>query len=369
MIDVYESLRCEANRGQVELVSEELRKWRESEKPAFLQRLISARLALRSGNIKLDADHWIVEDSWPAFFQAEGFLLKGFIHFYSGQYALGVPNFQKAEALFLKSNCEDRALIAAYNVVIGRENEQEFTEKEQLNELVRLQRRAVELKNSHLKGLILRQKSYALTMLGRFSAASREIEKALEPLEMYGSKSDFELALIQAAFCEWKCGRDATVECFLQRLLEPIDERVGSALSVLQSMREKKPIDTKKLGVLSPYWKNLAKFWGCDVSDSFENGQQMKAQFVWSQVDQVLKNLVTDQEFTLKRRGLEAQLLNLLAGGGCSKALICERLWPEACLVETLDNRLHRLVSRINKKFENIVGFDGTQYYLCCEVS
>jgi DNA-binding SARP family transcriptional activator len=52
---------------------------------------------------------------------------------------------------------------------------------------------------------------------------------------------------------------------------------------------------------------------------------------------------------------MEGRVLRLLTEQPRSKAYLCEVLWPEECENTALDNRLHRVISRLNKRVPGLI--------------
>jgi hypothetical protein len=73
---------------------------------------------------------------------------------------------------------------------------------------------------------------------------------------------------------------------------------------------------------------------------------------------------VGTSEFAFKVGSLEHRLVASLAQGPISKALLSERLWPSFSNLRLLDNRLHRLISRVNKKIGGVISCRAGQYSL-----
>jgi len=75
------------------------------------------------------------------------------------------------------------------------------------------------------------------------------------------------------------------------------------------------------------------------------------------------------ESIRIRSQSLEGRLLTELHKGKAAKGHLIEKLWPKLCALEqsssdSIDNRLHRLVSRLNKKLPDLVQFDGIHYQL-----
>ena len=97
-------------------------------------------------------------------------------------------------------------------------------------------------------------------------------------------------------------------------------------------------------------------------------GEEKKSHAKWTKLKGEL-HLPARRTIPVQHNNLEGKLIQLLIQSGSSKTLICEKLWPESCSVGHLDNRLHRLVSRLNTKSGmSLVQFDGKLYHLALNV-
>lgn len=63
---------------------------------------------------------------------------------------------------------------------------------------------------------------------------------------------------------------------------------------------------------------------------------------------------------------MESKLIDNVYPAPISKELLSERLWPGFAQIHLLDNRLHRLISRVNKKLGGLIQHQKGQYLLVC---
>ncbi|HAR41048.1 MAG TPA: hypothetical protein DCS07_00175 [Bdellovibrionales bacterium] len=61
---------------------------------------------------------------------------------------------------------------------------------------------------------------------------------------------------------------------------------------------------------------------------------------------------------------MEGRLIKMLNQEKSTKSLLIETIWPGQSNLELLDNRLHRMISRLNKKLDDGIEFDGKYYRL-----
>jgi hypothetical protein len=132
--------------------------------------------------------------------------------------------------------------------------------------------------------------------------------------------------------------------------------RLGGDMPVLSSF-----------STLPPGWKE--KFERLSRSTEADETKP-PPRFIWEIENGVVRWEADDAPGLLFRaESLEGKLVRLLAQSKMSKHLLIEALWPEHVSVHHIDNRLHRLIGRINKKFGvKLVVFDGNFYRLNLDV-
>ncbi len=204
----------------------------------------------------------------------------------------------------------------------------------------------------------MRQKSYLFQEIGRPHAALCEAEKAVKTLGLNGLLSDYQLALIQAADCAMDLGDSHVAKQYFEYVISPIDTRVKFPLAYLEARIFGNVMDPKWFDIVVPYWK--LKF----EKHFTRNKTPLEVNYYWNQNSGIFKDPISKKCTSILPRSLEGLLLNCLIHQKCSKSLLCEVLWPSHCNVYHLDNRLHKLISRLNKKFVPIIQFDGRFYFL-----
>jgi hypothetical protein len=84
----------------------------------------------------------------------------------------------------------------------------------------------------------------------------------------------------------------------------------------------------------------------------------------WSLQQSKLTHSLTGNVRDLRASGKEGQLIRALMRGKKTKTFLLDLLWPEQNDPTDLSNRFHALVSRINKRLDGLILFDGQNYCL-----
>jgi len=328
----------------------------------FLRTLVGARIAIKSagGNATVDERDLDPSRVSDPFLHAEAYFVRGLLFFHRRAFKAGTLEFQKAEGFYRKlgPSFADRELLSAFNAYSGMTNAGGPLPEplEILQKLKTLERRSIECKNKKIMGLILRDKSEIYQNLSRFESALEDAKHSSRLLEIYGPKSDYDLALIQAADCCVDLSLFSQARNYLGRVLEPVDKRARFPHAMVLARMSGESIDPSGFEVVVPCsidkWKR-----------QFHEKVQTKAEKPrWNLSRQEFQLQSGKRVIRLKPGSLEGKLIKALAHGKASKAQLCEMLWPQECDRLLLDNRLHRLVSRTNRKLSNLIRFDGSQY-------
>ncbi|MCB0422592.1 MAG: hypothetical protein KDD61_16440 [Bdellovibrionales bacterium] len=360
----YERLRELVNHGNYEQAAEYLRALRNAQKnenpfDSVVLKLISGRISLRSGQeaVNLSLIH---PDSVPVpFFKAELHLLRGYYFFNLRQYKEGALEFQKASELYKDLELGHRQLTAEYNVMIGLENAKQLSHFELLKQLNGLEEAASELPDFKMLGLVKRQRSYLYGEEEKWTLALDEIEASQSLLLKHGTKADFDLTICQEALCLYYLKKCSQATKALEKVLTPIDSRVQFPLSLLKTILAGDELKESRFDITSTYWRERYNEFKRQKSP-----EPPLIDYLWDRSTSQLRS-ASGLSLQIKPKSLEGRLIHLLVSHKeLSKAILCEQLWPEFCDSEQLDNRLHRLISRMNKKIKNLIQFDGQKYFL-----
>ncbi|MEK6578638.1 MAG: hypothetical protein AABZ55_05375 [Bdellovibrionota bacterium] len=363
----YHELRSLIESGLYEAASDKIRVVRDESSPSrdlnILRSLISARISLNSVANQVDESALnpaLAERPWV---RAEVLFVRGLLRFQLNEFSSGIEDFLNAENLYRTLHLGDREVLSGFNAFIGKLNAGLYPDSSiGLECLKAVERRATELGCRKVLGMIFRQKSYFLQSLGRSRAALQEVARGFQDLEFYAPKADYQLARIQAADCALDLALTEDTILHLEFVVPPLEARVQFPLAYVQSRRDKSPLTESALRsfeVIAPFW--LSKW-------KTSKGEEKKSHAKWSKLKGELQ-LPAGRTIPVQHNNLEGKLIQLLIQSGSSKTLICEKLWPESCSVGHLDNRLHRLVSRLNTKSGmSLVQFDGKLYHLALNV-
>lgn len=355
--------------GKYEDLTESLNNLRDpelakNEEVEFVRRLITVRLSMKRGDpgdniswLKLDKH----KDSWIF---AERMLVEGHWNYYLQLYDVGIQCFLEAEKCFKNLKMDSREFVSAFNAIIGEiSGPKNLAPQDQLEKL-----RSLELKVlSHLDkpdcsrvlAMIYRQKAHAFEDLNRLHASLEEISKAIPIFELNGPLSDYHLALLHAADICLDLDNQFKAKSFFEYVISPVDVRVEFPLAFIKW----------RLGGLIPdkiFFSILPGGW----IDKFEKlslgvaGQIVISEWKWDLITGDLINPSSSKTINIKLASLEGRLLKMLSQERATKNLLIETLWPEQNEAHLLDNRLHRLISRLNKKIDESVIYDGKYYTL-----
>jgi tetratricopeptide (TPR) repeat protein len=326
----------------------------------LLRRLLSIRLALKSGNIEDCADLVESAPSASLFACAEADFVRGLVHYHRADFAAGIECFRAAADKYHSLENGKRELLSRYNIVSGRLNlDARSTNDEIWLELRDVQRLAEEQKNYRVLGLIRRQNSYTFQSFGRRQAALIEIEKALPWLEACAPRSDYQLGLLQMADCLIDLDRKSEAQGYIERVIPPLESRVEFPLAMIEAKINGRLVDPAAFDVVTPAWRmKLARQTTAKISD--EKTEIAK----WNPLSGELRLSENSTSLLIKARSLEGRLLQILLRQSASKAMLCEALWPGESEILHVENRLHQLIRRFNQKTSALVKFDGGRYQL-----
>lgn len=356
----YFELTVFIEQGREELAAVHLRRLRQhygwcERRLNDLRNVVSARIAIKTMTIDLDRIQLTPEMSEDEFLKAEGFFVRGLVRFHLNRSFEGAKDFVTASQMFARMGFSDRKLLADFNAAIGNINGRKagFHETDMLD-FNRTEREAKKTKNEKIVGLCMRQKSYILQHLGRHSAAYSEAVKSLRYLCGMAHRSDIQLARLQAADCAIDMNRLDAARRHLEYVIDPVDSRVQLPLAYVNARLAGNlaELDLRRFSVQIPLW-----------SEKLRRARQSSSDEPSDMGGQVMPLRRPHPGRTdIKPQSLEGKLLQILTQGRCEKIMLIERLWPEDFSQGQLDNRLHRLISRLNKKLQGLIEFDGQAY-------
>lgn len=376
LIDEYLNLVSLIEKGQLEKASSAIHDWRVAiENSEFfsankkiitppltknelrtledLRRLLSVRLALKGGftgdDILLLVDKPTSND---LFIRAEFHFIRGLIYYHANQHQQGSTEFAKAKELYLETRFIEKYLLSSYNHYIGKVNSEELDYLDQHLILTELEQEALKYKNQKILAWVLRQKSYLMQFEGRFAAALSLIQEATQIFRMDGPQSDFHLSILQTADCYLDLGNKEQAQCEIEKIYGPVDARVDFAKAYVLVKMGHQQIDLNKFSVRPPSWE---KKW----RKTFAKSNDRRIQ--WNLKTGTLSNSISNAIIIYNSK--EGQLIRILMEAKRSKNILCEMLWPEQMQVLNLENRFHKLVSRINKKLK-LIDTENGSYFL-----
>lgn len=326
----------------------------EDESLGILQhQLLSARLAMKAGSTPSTIKNVIVRPAWPDYFKGEVHMMKGFFYFYQNKFHKGSKQFSLAAEYFNLTTFKSRALNCKFNEIYGRIDHLNMPVEQILSELTSLQKEAFEYGDQNVLGLIHRRKSASYMQIGKNYAALGEALSSIELLEIFGSRADFQCALIQGSYIYFLLKKHEKALELFEKIIPPMDHRLKFSYHFVHHKLTGSEFDPSAYEVVSSYWRSQVE------SHPVERADEM----TWRTQDSELL-VASGETISVKKKSLEGMLLSLLSQTSMKKETLIEQLWPEHGEKENIENRLHKLVSRFNKKTNQLVGFDCQAYFL-----
>ncbi len=340
--------------------------------------LLAARLALKSGHLQIDDALKDPSAAPSVYFRAEAHFVHALASLMQCELPMARVHLLQAAEIYRSIELKERELLCRYNLLVC---DPELLTQAIDNELQMDQMRALEQEcrlaaTNRILSLVLRQKSYLYFDQGLFKAALAEIEKALVFSELEGAKSDYHIALIHAADCSLELGLTDRAEMFLEYIPVIIDARIEFPLAYVKAKKKSQLLEPDLFRSVQPQWMQRYKAYEAKVENILGFGlpKNGRSEFAPTEIPQseiqwnFATGEITDEtgarRCRVKTGSLEGRLLAILANGKITKRLMGERLWPEYSETAQIDNRVHRLISRLNHKTKNIVAFDGQFYHL-----
>jgi hypothetical protein len=360
--------------GAYGLASEKISKLREQDLNSQtnsieqqMWKLLSLRISIKKGVSNGDLQnlkHIKMTSSWLS---PEAYFVLGLLDFQNKKFAIGIKNFQKASEGFEKYLLSERKTVADFNVFIGRlYSEQIAGPSEQLSELDMI---AQSIASQESKGsirtlaLIERQKSYIFEELQQPQESLKHILRAVRLFAKTGPQSDFQLSIIQACDIFLDLKRMEQARRFLNKVIPPLDIRVEYSYDFIKWRLGGSALNENKYDYIPEAWREKYR----KLSATKNIGQvKTKKHFKWNIERGIIDDVENGQiSFSIKLSSLEGRLLKILIKSKTSKATLIDSLWPEDAAVISIDNRLHQMLTRLNKKFGfKAIDFDGSFYVL-----
>lgn len=327
----------------------------ESNYSSWLRRLIDLRIQLKSG-ISIN-DDWVTLPS-ESFLRGEYFFVCGLSAFHFKNWKAGSEYFQKAFQVFSEAQVDLKACLSLYNCFIGKINHSEIAPVDQVTELEAIKKEASKRKVDRVVALADRQLGYIYVSMERFHAAYRYILSACKNLSSC-PKSDRDLIILIRAYIEHKLKLDLESQASLEELVEPFDPRVQYSMAVVRYLidnEHRTPPADNEYEVIDPFFQEL-------LSKKAKSSSPQR-RFIWNKKTGVLSDTDQHNYVKVKPYKLEAQLIQLLMSEPRSKATLISCLYPVAGSRLLTENKLHRLVSRVNHRSPGLIVFQDKLYRL-----
>jgi tetratricopeptide (TPR) repeat protein len=372
---LYLELLEQVTQGAYHAVAKRLSELRKSEVSNSLEsvrRLISARISIKKG-VSTEDLTWLkgltAEHSWVGA-EAQFVLALGLYHM--DQFVEGRKRFDEAKARFEQLGLHDRIALCQFNSLIGRISTDDAPgASEQLAELNLIAQQLIghsDLGSKRVLALVRRQKAHVYEDVGHLNASLREIIAAIKIFSEIGPSSDFHLALLHAADLCLDLNKERRAQVFLEQVLDPVDSRVEFPLAFIKwRLGGEEPVIGPNTA-LPTGWRE--KFTRLLNQQSPTLAPKMVPAYIWDAETSLIYRSDNDESvLPLRRDSIEGKLIRLLSQAKMSKHLLIEALWPEHVSIHHIDNRLHRLVTRVNKKFGGkFIVFDGQFYSLSAPI-
>lgn len=367
----YYSLAEMIIQGDYEPVAEVLRSLRQNSGKTdsaqeVIRRLLAIRLAMRRGDPTETTDWLDLETPAQSWLHAEKLFVSGYIAYQNKQPEEMIRRFAAAANEFKTLGMLDRSFLAAFNSFIGYlERENPISLQEQMNRLRGLESMMHPFRDDPACGRILalvyRQRAHAFEDDRRLHAALEEVTRAIAIFQLHGSQKDYHMGLLHAADLALDLGDVNRARCFNEYVIGPVDSQVEFPLAY---------IGWRLGGALPHYgaftfvplnWKE--KFERLRNQENKGDSTETASGWIWNLEENILSSADNQVPIRLKPSGMEARLLKILMKEKVTKSYLIEIFWPEKSEIGYLDNRLHRLISRLNQKAD-LVQFDGKRYGL-----
>ncbi len=330
----------------------------------LLSMLLSFRLTLHSGILPKSFINIQIETISNLYIKGEFYFVNGLYLFHINKMQEGAIYFFYAAEIFKQIAKNDRFYVSQYNYIIGKSYEPNISTHWLLTEIRKLEEELQSNPTQHQKilGVCLRQKSYLYKDLKHFQAAFDEGLKSAQLLEIYGSQSDYQLSLINLCEISLEQTNLDNAKLYLQKIIPPMDPRVQFPYHFFKHRTFNVPLNLEMLNHSCPHFLERFNIWKKSHKIKFRNTKnEPQTQNNWNALT---GELTLNQEvIKFKQASLEFKLLQSIHKGPISKELLCERLWPEYSQIHLLDNRLHRLISRLNKKTNGLIEFKNGSYH------
>ncbi len=355
------SLKLRDVRKRIELptLTEKERTWH------TLSILLSSRIALKGG-LKPDHIEGIdIASIKDPFLIGEVCFVKGLYYFNQAKMAEGANSFLTASQAFDACGKTERQWIARFNFLIGKSHQPNIDTHWLFTELRELEVAVQQGENNKLLGLILRQKSCLYKELGRIHAAKTDGIRAVSLLELHGAQSDYQLALLNMVDISLEQNELQEAHDYIDRVLTPLDPRVVFPYSFYKHRLNGTPLALTAKVNSCPHFLSRFDLWEREQPKPITEMPSLNdasEAIIWNATVGELK--VNSKMFSFKVGSMETKLLNNIYSAPVSKELLSERLWPGFAQIHLLDNRLHRLISRVNKKLGGLIQYHKGQYFL-----
>lgn len=364
--NIYQSLLRDLEGGNYEPVSKILHAWREQLEQKYdlqlewLRRLLAVRLSIKldSKNLSDDVFQGNLE-KLPPEIRAEIYFVRGLAHYERAEYLLGVRDFEQAKLLYADLADPYRELLSDYNAIAGSENAGLIDTNAEIAALSSLAFKANRFglndkRCQKFSAMAERNKSFLCQNQGKLELALECIEKALKGFDEIGPLSDLHICLLQKADVLVDLGQVDAAKLCVESVTDPIDSRVKFPLAFIRWRLGLASEPSIKDFNIVPNWR---KKW-----DRLQQKNLKSDDIAWDRKIGELK--LEDQKYILKVDSLEGRLVSVLAEGNKSKEMLCNSLWPENAATMHVENRLHRLISRVNKKIPKLVVLNSGRYTL-----
>jgi len=313
-----------------------------------LKWLIQTRIRLKS-NLEIE-EHLPPIAPGDPYLRADIYFVMGLIHFHHSRWEEGSLCFSQSASHFAVAGSSHRRLFSMYNCHIGLVNAGHSQRKLGAS-LDLLEREARIAKDNQILALAFRQRSYDFFSANRYEAASRYAKRALRYFSLSkASKSDRHLTLLLDALIESKRQRNHASKASFEEVFGELDPRVEYSQAVVAHL----------------LWPNdfaRPRINDFPVSDFFFESQLQSFPTSPQKVQKISKSVISVAR-TLRPSGMESKVLKLLCRAPQTKAQLVASLYDAAGDKQLVDNRLHRLISRLNQRNPGMISLKNGRYSL-----
>ena len=345
----FESLMNGDSAGCLKFVDRLRRAERRDPLEEMALKLLSVRMALKSGNVDVDS----IPVSAPAngaeerFFSGEAHVVNALIDLNRERPQKAHESFLASAEIFSELGLAQKALMGRFNALVARcEYDESFVESNVRFELTRLMAEADRAGERKIRALCARHLSYLLLDEGKYQASLETARIAEEIFLDLGPISDHSLVLAHMSLCHHLLADQESARAKLELIPRSGDHRLLFPIAVLRFLLFGEAPREEDFAYQSGRWQ--------ENFERYALAARASRKLAWDQKSTVIFDggSIVGRVRPASREGF---LLRLLSDAPRSRVWLLSALWPGITDQELLEDRLVKLMKRIDGK----LGGDG----------